>query len=453
MSANTFLAKLSELSGDRFDPQMVLYNRKTSTLKYPTFPLKHFLCASPMYGANEPGINRKNLDEPRYIRITDIDEFGNLNDEIGATAENIEDKYYLDENDLLFARSGATVGKTYIHRTKAYPCFFAGYMIKFKIDPAKMNPYFVFTYTQLNTYKEWVKAVQRASAQPNINAEEYKNFPIPLPPLNVQNQIIATMDEAYRRKADNEARAQAILDDIDGYLLSALGITTPEIDDKALSKRVFTRRMSEVSGKRFDPSAHLLDQIFSPSLLEKSKYSILPLKYLVSFSKQIISVNDEGLPYIGLENIESHTGLHIQGAEKQSFGTAFKFAKGHILFPKLRPYLNKIYLAEFDGICSTEFHVLEPHENIAGVYLSEFLRCSLILEQTKRLMTGNTLPRLQTDDILNLLVSVPALEKQNEITDHIGSLRAEAKRLRDEAAQQFETAKAEVEMMILGEVS
>jgi restriction endonuclease S subunit len=98
--------------------------------------------------------------------------------------------------------------------------------------------------------------------------------------------------------------------------------------------------------------------------------------------------------------------------EKQSFGSANFFSKNTVLYPKLRPYLNKVYFAEFDGVCSTEFHVLDSKvEGLTNDFLSAFLRSQLVVSQTKCLMSGNTQPKLQTQDIENLLIPLPPLEK------------------------------------------
>ena len=185
-----FIVRRSEIEG-RLDPKMALYNRKVRHTLYPKVKLKDILVCKPQYGASEPGVTRTNTLEPRYIRITDIDNYGLIcNEEMGATAANIEDKYILFENDILIARSGATVGKSYIHKKKPYSCFFAGYLIRFTIDKNKALPEYIFTYTQLNTYKEWINAVQRPSGQPNINSEEYQSLEIPLPNIIVQQEIV-----------------------------------------------------------------------------------------------------------------------------------------------------------------------------------------------------------------------------------------------------------------------
>ncbi|HLO88488.1 MAG TPA: N-6 DNA methylase, partial [Nostocaceae cyanobacterium] len=188
-----FYRKLSDISGGRFDPEIALYNQQVLKSKFNTLQLRYLLTQNPQYGANEAGIPRINNDLPRYIRITDIDNIGSLIKELGVTANKIEDKYILKNNDLLIARSGNTVGKSYLHKSDSvdYKCFYAGYMIRFIIDTNKALPDYIFYYLQSKPYKQWVKAIQRITGQPNINAEEYKSLVIPLPPLEKQIEIAA----------------------------------------------------------------------------------------------------------------------------------------------------------------------------------------------------------------------------------------------------------------------
>ena len=138
--------------------------------------------------------------------------------------------------------------------------------------------------------------------------------------------------------------------------------------------------------------------------------------------------------YIGLENITSGTGEYIPGI-KDSISTAAVFKKGDILFSKLRPYLNKVYLAEFSGKSSTEFYILEA-TNILPEYLAIILRSNIIIAQTKHLVTGNTLPRLQTSDIENLLIPYPSPTFQQKIVD-IYTAAQNAKLQKDKEAKEL----------------
>lgn len=101
-----------------------------------------------------------------------------------------EGKYivYLNEN---IARSGNTVGKSYLHKSCSadIQCICAGYMIRFRIDEKLALPDYIFFYLQSTPYKAWVKAIQRVTGQPNINAQEYGSLIIPLPPLEKQRAI------------------------------------------------------------------------------------------------------------------------------------------------------------------------------------------------------------------------------------------------------------------------
>ena len=130
--------------------------------------------------------------QPRYVRITDIQEDGRLNNDSMASPknENNLEKYTLDYGDILFARTGATVGKTYKYSKDDGYCIYAGYCIRFRLNLEKVNPDYIFTFTKTEEYKKWVANKQRVVAQPNINAKEYGNdLLIPIPPIELQNQF------------------------------------------------------------------------------------------------------------------------------------------------------------------------------------------------------------------------------------------------------------------------
>lgn len=159
------------------------------------------------------------------------------------------------------------------------------------------------------------------------------------------------------------------------------------------------------------------------------------LKEITANVKQITTKLEINDIYVGLENIESHTGKYIQTNDKTSISSAAIFKKGDILFPKLRPYLNKIFLAEFNGKCSTEFHVFQA-KKVNPEFLTIILRSNFVLSQTKHLMTGNTLPRLQTNDIRNLIIPLPPIEIQQKIVDIYNNAN-QIKQAKEQEAQEL----------------
>lgn len=435
---------ISEIIGSRYDNSYVLYHHQLLTYNYPIEPLYKFLTEKPQYGSGEAGVPREDLTSPRYIRITDIDENGFLIDNNGVTAKNVEEKYILHTNDLLIARSGNTVGKSYIHKTDIVQdtCFFAGYLIRFKINSNLILPDYVFVFTKLQVFRDWVKVTQRVTGQPNINAEEYSNLPIPVPPIKIQQEIVEIYSKAQEAKLKKKIEAQQLLKGIDGYLSDVLQINNVYSNNKILSKQT----VSSIFGGRFDPIQFHQERIEMVENIKKGKWC--RLKDVVDNVKTIKSSLSQDEIYIGLENVDGSTGEYIPSEEKESISSTAIFKRGDILFPKLRPYLNKVYRAQFAGCCSTEFQVFEAH-NIQPDYLTAILRSNMVLAQTKHLMTGNTLPRLQTTDIDNLIIPCPDLALQEKIVNEVSSFKDSAKRLQAEGNAMLEEAKQKIEKIIL----
>jgi restriction endonuclease S subunit len=186
-----FTTSLSKVSGGRFDPLNVIkfeYLQKQQS-RYEKVKFKELLLSNPQYGANLEAIDGDRSKDIRYIRITDIDEYGNLRNSEWKTAKTINSIYKLNKDDILIARTGATVGKSYIHKDESLDAIFAGYLIRFIVDKTKVLPEYVFYYLNTSIYSFWISAIQRPSAQPNINSKEYKSLIIPIPPIDKQNEI------------------------------------------------------------------------------------------------------------------------------------------------------------------------------------------------------------------------------------------------------------------------
>jgi len=152
------------------------------------------VCESPQYGATASG-QPHDPDLPRYVRITDINDDGRLrNDEMASAEPSETTGFQLKPGDLLFARSGATVGKTYLYRPQDGPCVYAGYLIRFRPIRDLAFPEFLERCTRSLSYRRWVESMFRAGAQPNINAAEYSSLCIPLPSLAEQGAVAGLLD-------------------------------------------------------------------------------------------------------------------------------------------------------------------------------------------------------------------------------------------------------------------
>ena len=432
-----FIVNKSDIDG-RLDPKMALYNQSVQHALYPMVKLKSLLLSKPQYGANEASIIRDNNEQHRYVRITDIDENGLISpDELGATVANLDDKYILNENDIVIARSGATVGKAYIHKYLPYTCVYAGYLIRFIVDSGKILPDYFFAYTQLNTYKEWVNAIQRPSAQPNINAEEYQSLEIPLPNLSKQQEIVDHINEAYTQKQAKEAEAQQLLDSIDGYLLKELGITIPSVDD-GLKNRIFLSSFSNIEGNRLDP-IYSLYLGKNASSTEYENTSLSSVAYIVKGNALSSSDVEAGnIPVIagGQTSPYSHNQANYEG--------------NVITVSASGAYAGYVWYHDYP-IYATDCCVVfsKDESRFVTKYLFEVLK--LQQKGIYRSQTGAAQPHVYTADLQMLNIPAVSITKQQEIVTYIADIRTRAKVLQTEGKTILENAKRKVEQMIIGE--
>lgn len=133
-------------------------------------------------------------DKVRYLRITDIDDYGNLleNDKKSVSSPEIE-KYILKEGDIVFARTGNSTGRTYYHEEKNGELAFAGFLIKFSLDESKVNPKYLKYFTISKPYKQWVDNLSNGSTRGNINAKIFADCPIILPSRVQQDYLVRVL--------------------------------------------------------------------------------------------------------------------------------------------------------------------------------------------------------------------------------------------------------------------
>jgi type I restriction enzyme S subunit len=146
------------------------------------------------YGANASK-EEFNSSLPRYLRITDIKEDGTLDDGVKVSL-SIEKAagYELKHGDVLIARSGATVGKSYVYQQKEGWCVFAGYLLRFRLNSQVASHRWLRHVLRTSWYWDWIRDSQRAGAQPNINAKEYGCMNLLVPPLEIQLSIAERLD-------------------------------------------------------------------------------------------------------------------------------------------------------------------------------------------------------------------------------------------------------------------
>lgn len=169
------------------------------------------------YGISASAVDRSE-DLYTYLRITDIRDDGTLNtNDMKSVDDKKAEQYLLKPNDIVFARTGASTGRNYFYDGTDGELVYAGFLIKFSIDPEKVNPKYIKYYCLSDAYKGWIHSFNTGSTRGNINARTLGEMPVPIPPRAQQDgtvAILSSLDEKIRKNAEInknlEQQAQAI---------------------------------------------------------------------------------------------------------------------------------------------------------------------------------------------------------------------------------------------------
>lgn len=176
------------------------------------------------YGDYGMSLSSKPYDGIRYLRITDITEWGDLNNEmVSADTDVVDERYILREGDILFARTGATVGKTLVYNESMGCCSYAGYLIRYRLNQSIILPLVMYYITHSKEYYEWIVSNQKSATLPNISAKLYNSYEICIPKtLTEQNEMISRLGKLKahcKTLEENYTKTIALCDDMKQALL------------------------------------------------------------------------------------------------------------------------------------------------------------------------------------------------------------------------------------------
>ncbi|MEZ7639565.1 restriction endonuclease subunit S [Streptococcus sp. 27098_8_109] len=216
-------------------------NRKIPKIRFINFNDKwNYKTLDEISNAIEYGINApaKNFDGiHKYLRITDIDDTSRLfltaklsSPDVDFSEENYEN-YKLQKNDLLFARTGASVGKTYLYRESDGEVYYAGFLIRARLHDS-YDGNFVFQQTLTDKYKQFIDITSQRSGQPGVNGKEYGDWKIGIASYSEQSAIgtlFRTLDDLLSSYKDNLTNYQSLKATMLSKMFPKAGQTVPEI--------------------------------------------------------------------------------------------------------------------------------------------------------------------------------------------------------------------------------
>lgn len=336
------------------------------------------ISSNEMYGMNSAAKDYDGFN--KYIRITDISETSNkfIPNPLTSPDGDLEDKYKLKKGDIVFARTGASTGKTYLYDDNDRNLYFAGFLIKFHIDNA--DPKFIFYNTLKEEYLNWVSVMSVRSGQPGINSNEYKKLPIILPSLDEQNKI-SNFLTSIDKKIDLLERKHQFYQEFKKFLM----------------QQIFTQKL------RFNFNDAWKTVKIKDIFDERSEKGFLDLELLS------VTLNDGVIKRSEIESKDN------SNENKSNYKHVLP---GDIVYNSMRMWQGASGVSPYEGIVSPAYTILIP-KNVYSKYFGYYFKTNEMVYQFKKYSQGLTSDtwNLKYPLISEIKIKIPSIEEQKEITN------------------------------------
>lgn len=307
---------------------------------------------------------------------------------------------------------------------------------------------FIWAVFSSSDFLKAAQAVFSGSAgQQRVPASFLERFPALLPSYDRQVKMVSDLAEKLNDLNQKLQEADNLMSELDNFVFRILNISMPNFTNRICGAVCLSDLKSD---KTFSADYYHPERIATIDMMKNQPHLTTDkLNNLVDFHRDTVSSVGSLDNYLGLAGVMSNTG-ELNGILEKAVGQAFSYEIGDVLYGRLRPYLNKVMLAEKSGISSTEFHVMRiKTTKVIPDYLAIIMRTSLIVSQTKHMMTGNTHPRISNDDVKNLYIPIPKTEVQQYIAEEVIKRRNESRQLKQKAEKAWINAKAQFQNELL----
>lgn len=283
--------------------------------------------------------------------------------------------------DILYTRVGSYGEAAVIENNIEFSVFVSLTLIK----PKKqlLDSHFLRYYLNSHEIKTLAKKSITSSGVGNLNVGTVRKFPVKIPPIKEQKEIVEILDQAFESIEKAKANIEKNIENAKELFRSKLN-------------QIFYQNIEGFIMKEFNQLAEY----------DKTKYL------------------EKNLPYVGLEDIESDTGVFLGSKKntKEVKSSTFKFTNKHILYGRLRPYLNKVLVPDFEGHCSTEIFPILVSENVNKFFLFYWFLAPITVRKIDSTWTGARMPRANMNLVKSFKIPVPPIQKQKEIVEALDIL-------------------------------
>ena len=361
-------------------------------------------------------------------------------------------------NDLLLVKDGATTGKIgIVSRTEHIGQNINEHLFLLRTK-ADVNPMYLLTYLNSSCGQLQIQREITGATVTGITMDVVKHLKIILPPPSIQNHVANFTRAAYGKKREKDQEADALLDSIDDYVLTELGIEIPKQKENSIENRIFTTTSSDMFGGRFDPEMYYQVYSLQTKLYRMERFQdCVLINPLTSFNGYELGTS---ITFVPMEKVSAEYGeadLSLCKAIEEAKGYT-RFRDNDLIWSKITPCMENgksavvNNLKEGIGCGSTEFHVFRALEGINIHYIHALLRMKSLRKHATLHFTGSAgQQRVSSEFFKELIIPKPPIEKQTEIANYITEIRSNVKQLRQEANEIVEVAKERVERILLAE--
>ena len=352
------------------------------------------------YGINAAAVSYDG--ENKYLRITDIDEGSRafIKDELASPDADLSscNEYIMQDGDIVIARTGASVGKSYIYRPIDGKVYFAGFLIRARVNK-NVDREFVFQNTLTDGFKKYIRFVSQRSGQPGVNAEELKsylmNLPASLPEQRALASYFTSLDaqiaaSTSRLSSLKQIKAASLLN-----MFPQKGETVPRVRFKGFQGEWVRQRLGDISAS-------------------------------FSGGTPAVSVSDYyggNIPFIRSGEIhENRTQLYITQAGLNN-SSAKIVEKGTILYALYGATSGDVGISKLRGAINQAILAIEPTKDIDNFFLAVFLQSykNRIINELLQGGQGN----LSGSLVKKILLAIPSLSEQRAIASYFTALDAQ----------------------------
>ena len=349
-----------------------------------------------------------------FLRVENINDDGTIcHDDMMHVTEETHTGFLkrsiLEENDILVSIAG-TLGKTAIVKNDDLPLNTnqAVAFVRLK-DNGEVSREYIRYAIDTPVIQNMLLSKTKVTAIPNLTLEIISECLIPFPPLAEQQRIVEQSESLFSKLDEAKEKAQEV---IDGYEARNAAVYNDAFSGRLTAQwRKDNYKENKWETKRFDEVADIKSNLVEPS------------NYLE-------------FPHIAPDNIEKRTGILLDYhtiAEDGVKSGKHRFYAGQILYSKIRPYLSKVVMVDFDGLCSADMYPIEAKENTK--YLLYYMLSDMFLEQASSAGSRSVLPKINQKELSAIKVRITSDEEQKEVVRILDYLLPMMHQVRDKAVQ------------------